>query len=63
MNRDLSSGSHSVYDCVYHLEWCPKYRFNVLGKESSKSDMEVILKQIAVEYEMVVEALAVMPNC
>ena len=62
MNRDLSSGSHSVYDCVYHLEWCPKYRFNVLKKESSKVDMEAILKQIAAEYKMVVEELAVMPD-
>jgi len=62
MNRDLSSGSHSVYDCVYHLEWCPKYRFNALGKESSKNDMEAILMQIATEYQMVVEELAVMPD-
>ena len=62
MRTDLVSGSHSVYDCVYHLEWCPKYRFNVLRKESSKADMEAILKQIAEEYEMVVEELAVMPD-
>ena len=62
MRTDLVSGSHSVYDCVYHLEWCPKYRFNVLGKESSKVDMEVILKQIAAEHEMIVEELAVMPD-
>ena len=62
MRTDLVSGSHSVYDCVYHLEWCPKYRFNVLKKESSKTDMESILKQIAAEYEMVVEELAVMPD-
>ena len=62
MSRDLSSGSHSVYDCVYHLEWCSKYRFNVLKKESSKVDMEAILKQIAAEYKMVVEELAVMPD-
>ena len=62
MNRDLSSGSHSVYDCVYHLEWCPKYRFNALAKESSKVDMEAILKQIATEHGMRIEELAVMPD-
>ena len=62
MCTNLVSGSHSVYDCVYHLEWCPKYRFNVLGKDTSKADMETILKQIAKEHEMVVEELAVMPD-
>lgn len=62
MSRDLISGSHSVYECVYHLEWCPKYRFNVLRKESSKTDMEDILQKIAVEYGMQVDELAVMPD-
>jgi putative transposase len=33
-----------------------------LGKESSKADMETILKQVASEYKMVVEELAVMPD-
>jgi putative transposase len=62
MSRDLSSGAHSVYECVYHIEWCPKYRFNVLRKESSKADMEAILKQISAEYGMAVVELAVMPD-
>jgi len=44
------------------LEWCPKYRFNVLGKESSKADMEAILQGIAVEYGMCIVELAVMPD-
>ena len=62
MSRNLISGSHSVYECVYHLEWCPKYRFNVLRKESSKADMEAILKQIATEYDLRIDELAVMPE-
>lgn len=60
--RDLVSGAHSVYECVYHIEWCPKYRFNVFRKEGSKEDMETILRQIAAEYEMQIEELAVMPD-
>ena len=62
MRTNLVSGSHSVYDCVYHIEWCPKYRFNALGKASSKADMEAILKQIAIEYGVCIEELAVMPD-
>ncbi len=62
MKRDLVSGAYSVYECVYPLEWCPKYRFNVLRKESSKVDMEAILKQIAAEHDRHIEELAVMPE-
>ena len=62
MSRNLVSGSHSVYDCVYHIEWCPKYRFNVFKKESHKRDMEDILRDVASEHDMLVEELAVMPE-
>ena len=62
MVSDLVSGAHAVFQCVYHIEWCPKYRFNVFKKEDSKQDMENILQQIASEYEMQVEELAVMPD-
>ena len=61
-NRDLVSGAHSIFECVYHIEWCPKYRFNVFKKEGSKEDMESILQQIAAEHEMRIEELAVMPD-
>ena len=60
--NDLVSGAHSVFQCVYHIEWCPKYRFNVFKKEGSKEDMENILQQVAKEYEMQIEELAVMPD-
>jgi putative transposase len=60
--NDLVSGAHSVFQCVYHIEWCPKYRFNVLGKPSHKEDMEAILQNIATEHDMQIEELAVMPD-
>ena len=62
MSRDLSSGAHSVFECVYHIGWCPKYRFNVLRKESSKADMEAILRETAAEHGMRIDELAVMPD-
>jgi len=62
MKRDFVSGSHSVFECVYHIEWCPKYRFNVFGKKSSRRDMEAILKEIAKVHGMIVVELAVMPD-
>ncbi len=60
--NDLVSGAHAIYQCVYHIEWCPKYRFNVFRKEGSKEDMENILQQIAKEHKMRIEELAVMPD-
>ena len=60
--NDLVSGAHAKFQCVYHIEWCPKYRFNVFKKEGSKEDMENILQQVAKEYEMQIEELAVMPD-
>ena len=60
--NDLVSGAHAVFQCVYHIEWCPKYRFNVFRKQGSKEDMENILQQIAAEYKMQIEELAVMPD-
>lgn len=60
--NDLFSGAHAVYQCVYHIEWCPKYRYKVMGKESHKEDMEAILQRIAKEYDMQIEEMAVMPD-
>ena len=62
MNSDLVSGAHALFQCVYHIEWCPKYRFNVLRKQSHRGDMEKILRKIAEEKDMRIEELAVMPD-
>ena len=28
--------SHAIYDCKYHIVWCPKYRYRVLLEEKAK---------------------------
>jgi putative transposase len=62
MINDLVSGAHAIYQCVYHIEWCPKYRFNVLRKKSHREDLEEILKKICEEKKMRIEELAIMPD-
>ena len=62
MKNDLVSGAHAVYQCAYHIEWCPKYRFNVLRKQSHREDMEAILRGIAKRKCMKIDELAVMPD-
>jgi putative transposase len=34
--------AHAVYDCKYHLVWCPKYRFRILTGEVGRSARDII---------------------
>ena len=34
-NRRLKKQSHSLYECKYHIVFCPKYRYKILGEEVS----------------------------
>ena len=58
----LNSVGHAKGQWVYHVEWCPKYRYNLFRKDSHKSDMEEILERISSEYGMKLLELAVMPD-
>jgi len=61
-NDVLNSIGHAKGQWVYHIEWCPKYRYNLFRKEKNKQDMEEILQQISTEYGMKLLELAVMPD-
>ena len=34
--------SHAVWQCKYHVVWCPKYRFRILRGEIGKTVREII---------------------
>ena len=34
--------AHVVWDCKYHVVWCPKYRFRILKGDIAKSIREII---------------------
>ena len=34
--------SHAVWQCKYHIVWCPKYRFRILRGEVGKSIRDII---------------------
>ena len=54
---------HHIKGCwEFHIEWCPKYRYNALRKESIRKDCEAILLTIARERDWEVLELAVMPD-
>ena len=39
---DKQSLSHTVWECKYHVVWCPKYRFRILSGEVGRSIREII---------------------
>ena len=37
--------SHAIWQCKYHIVWCPKYRFRVLEKAMAKT-VQFLIKQL-----------------
>ena len=48
-------GSHTVWDCKYHLVWVTKYRYQILGGDVGQRCRE-LLRETARAHEMVVHA-------
>ena len=48
-------GSHTVWDCKYHLVWVTQYRYPVLGGDVGVRCRE-LLRETAVAHEMVIHA-------
>ena len=53
--EDYKRGSHSVWDCKYHLVWTTKYRYQVLGGDVGLRCRE-LLRDIARSKEMIIYA-------
>ena len=58
---DLVSGSHSIGQNLYHLEWCPKYRYNMFRGKKNKKLCEDILHEVAERHNIGIVELSVMP--
>ena len=43
--RRLQKLAHTVWECKYHVVWCPKYRFRILNGELGKS-LGAIIRQL-----------------
>ena len=62
MNDNLYSHHHIKGCWEHHLEWCPKYRYNSLRKDSIRQDCKASLKQVAEEHDWEIVELAVLPE-
>jgi putative transposase len=52
---DYKRGSHTVWDCKYHLVWTTKYCYQVLGGDIEACCRE-LLREIARSQQMVIYA-------
>ena len=56
--QNYKSGSHTVWDCKYHLVWITKYRYPVLGGDVGNRCRE-LLREITQSQEMTIYAGAI----
>ena len=56
--QDAKRGSHTIWDCKYHLVWITKYRHPVLGGDVGLRARE-LLREIARAHEMAIYAGAI----
>ena len=59
---ELVGGSYRIGQGMCHLEWCPKYRYNMFKKGENKKLCEAILREIADRYYINIIELGVMPD-
>jgi putative transposase len=55
----LKRSSHAVYDTVYHLVWCPKYRKKVFAQEEVRERAGQMIREICEEYGFEIEEMEV----
>jgi putative transposase len=53
--EEYKRGSHTMWDCKYHLVWTTKYRYQVLQGDVGQQCRE-LLGEIARSQEMVIDA-------
>jgi putative transposase len=59
---ELKSTAHKVGINVHHLEWCTKYRYNMLRQDKYKNDCENAIRQQADRHGITIREIFVMPE-
>ena len=54
--------AHSVGDNFWHIEWCPKYRYEMFRKFSYKNLAAACIRKAAKEHQIEIHELQVMPD-
>ena len=40
--NDFKKLAHAIWDCKYHIVWCPKYRFRIMKGAVQRSVKEIV---------------------
>jgi len=59
---DLSRHNHCVRKSVWHIEWCTKYRYEMMRKHENRKLVEAAIRQAAFRHGIKLLALEVMPE-
>ena len=59
---EYSRQPHSVGDSIWHMEWCPKYRYQMFSKFKYKSLAAGCIRKAAKEHNIEIIELSVMPE-
>ena len=74
MTRQFKKLSHSLYECKYHVVFCPKYRYKILQDEVAKDVTQQIYRlceqkdgveliELNVQKDHVHLAVSIPPKC
>lgn len=55
----MKKGAHTLWDCRYHLVWCPKYRKDLFKDGSLREYCWELFKDISREFECEIEAMEI----
>lgn len=59
---EYSRQPHSVGDSIWHMEWCPKYRYQMFSKFKYKNLAEGCIRKAAHEHKIEIKEINVMPD-
>ena len=62
MDVALAMESHCVRRSVWHIEWCTKYRYKMMGKQENRKLVEACVRQAAKRHHIKILAIEVMPE-
>ena len=62
MELALRMENHCVRRSVWHIEWCTKYRYEMMRKEENRRIVEACIRQAAKRHNIKIIAIAVMPD-
>lgn len=59
---EYTHNHHSVGDSIWHMEWCPKYRYEMFRKFKYKNLAEAYIRKDATEPGIKIMVINVMPD-